>query len=516
MEAAQAPLSDDDPRSPRRAWVTAVVGLSAVVMTLDISIVNVALPSIAADFGSGLEAAQWVINAYVLAFASLLLTVGAVSDRLGRREIFIAGHVLFAASSLLCALAWNDAALIGGRAAQGVGAAMVFGTCLALLSDAHESDARGRTRAVGVFMACGAGAAALGPLVGGLLVEAGGWRWIFAINLPIGVFVVVASLALISSHHGEAVRTTGRVDVLSTVLITALFFGANLALLSGPDHGWTSVRVVVPAVVAVAAGTAALVRQRSLGDSAMVDLALFRIPTFSAVIFISFAIRVFSFGIFPFLIFWLSGAEGFSPVQTGAMLLFLAIPMILAAGPSIPLAKATSLSATLSLSMLLITVGLGWAALSCGPDASWTSLIGPLIVIGVGSGLSMPHIMDIAMAVTPSRLHGTATGLANTAFPLGTATGIAVFGALIHARVDAAPGVPVQARPAVYIAEFDRLVPGPMVDAAKSAYAGGLTLMFGTAAVVALVSAAVCAWGIRARDFREDPADRPANENDGQ
>ncbi|NLE80308.1 MAG: MFS transporter [Rhodococcus sp.] len=478
-----------------------MVGLSAVVMTLDISIVNVALPDIAADFGAGLEQTQWIINAYVLAFAALLLTVGSASDRLGKRRMFLAGHLVFAASSLLCALAQTDAVLIGGRAAQGIGAALVFGTCLALLSEVYTDDSAGRTRAVGVFMACGAGAAALGPLVGGVLVELGGWRWIFAINLPIGVFVIAAILTTMSLT--ERTNTESRIDWISTVLITALFFGANFALLSGPDHGWTSMLVLTSATLTVAAGVAAFWRQRTLGDDAMVDLSLFRIPTFSAVIFISFAVRVFSFGIFPFLIFWLSGADGFSPVQTGAVLLFLAIPMIVAAGPSLALARAVSLSATLTLSMSTIAAGLAWAAVITAPNMTWTSLIGPLVLIGIGSGLSMPHIMDIAMAVAPARLAGTATGLANTAFPLGTAAGIAVFGALIHGRVDAVDTLPEPARPLAYVADFDRLtlLGQPAVEAARSAYASGLTTVFAVAAAVALAAALVSLTAVRTKDF---------------
>ncbi|MBM7367313.1 MFS transporter [Gordonia hydrophobica] len=491
-----------DPRSGERRWVTALVGLSAVVMTLDISIVNVALPDIAADFGSGLEAAQWIINAYVLAFAALLLTVGAASDRLGRRRIFLVGHVIFAVGSLLCALAPTDAILIGGRGVQGIGAALVFGTCLALLSDAYGDDSAGRVRAVGVFMACGAGAVALGPLVGGLLVELGGWRWIFAINLPIGVGVIIATLA--TMNLADKTVGSSRVDPVSTVLITTLFFAANFALLSGPDHGWTSPRVLLCAVVTVIVGVAAFWRQRALGDDAMVDLSLFRIPTFSAVIFISFAIRVFSFGVFPFLIFWFSGANGLSPVQTGAVLLFLAIPMIIAAGPSVALARVVSLARVLALSMSTVAAGLIWAAVVAGPDASWTALIGPLVLIGIGSGLSMPHIMDIAMAVAPARLAGTATGVANTAFPLGTAAGIAVFGALIHGRVDAASALPEPARPLAYVAEFDRLAPlgESAVDAARSAYGSGLTTMFIVAAAVAAVAAVVALTSVRTNDFR--------------
>lgn len=492
---------DRGSRSSERRRITAVVGLSAVVMTLDISIVNIALPDIAADFGSGLQAAQWIINAYVLAFAALLLTVGATSDRLGRRRMFLVGHATFVVGSLLCALAPTDSMLIGGRVVQGIGAALVFGTCLALLSDVYADDSVGRTRAVGVFMACGAGAAALGPLVGGLLVELGGWRWIFAINLPIGVVIIAATLMTMSLSE----TTTGenRVDMASTVLFTALFFGANLALLSGPDHGWVSPLVLISAATAAIAAAAALWRQRALGEDALVDLALFRIPTFSAVIFISFAVRVFSFGVFPFLIFWFSGADGLGPVQTGAVLLFLAIPMIVAAGPSLALARVTSLSVTLTLSMATIAVGLAWAAIASEAASPWTSLIGPLILIGIGSGLSMPHIMDIAMAVAPTRLAGTATGVANTAFPLGTATGIAVFGALIHSRVDAASALPESARPAAYVAEFDRLAPlgSTTVDAARSAYAAGLTTMFAVAAAVAVAAGIVALTTVRAKDF---------------
>ena len=207
-------------------WLTAVVALSAALMTLDMTVVTIALPDITREFSAGLEDAQWIVNAYVLVFAALLLGVGALSDRMPRHRLFMLGHLIFAASSLLCALSGSSGTLIAGRVCQAVGATLVFGTCMPLIADTHEGDDAARSRAVGAFMAAGAAAAALGPLVGGLLVGGGGWRWIFAVNVPVSLIAVVV-MGIVAPNKTTAPRqSTGR-DWVSTALVAVGLFGAT-------------------------------------------------------------------------------------------------------------------------------------------------------------------------------------------------------------------------------------------------------------------------------------------------
>ena len=163
-------------------WLNFAIALSSALMTLDMTVVTIALPQISHSFSSGLGEAQWVVNGYVLVFAALLLGVGALSDHLPRHRLFMGGHVVFGLASLVCALAPSIDVLIVGRVIQALGATVVFATCMPLIADCFEGDEAGRSRAVGIYMAAGAVAAALGPLVGGLLVSNGGWRWMFAIN----------------------------------------------------------------------------------------------------------------------------------------------------------------------------------------------------------------------------------------------------------------------------------------------------------------------------------------------
>lgn len=483
-------------------WLTAVVALSAALMTLDMTVVTIALPNITREFSTGLEDAQWIVNAYVLVFAALLLGVGALSDHMPRHRLFILGHLIFGASSLLCALSGSAGILIVGRVCQAIGATLVFGTCMPLIADAHEGNDAARSRAVGAFMAAGAAAAALGPLLGGFLVNGGGWRWIFAVNIPVSIIAIIVMALVAPGTAGARRKTTGR-DWVSTALVALGLFGANYALIAAPNEGWSAANVLAAGVASVLFLVAFAVIQLRAGEDALLDLRLFAVPSFSAAIILSFTGRLVTFGLLTYLIFWLSGVQGLSPIGVGLVLLALALPMVIIAAPSSALEKTGRVNIVTGVAMLITALGLLWAALTLGPDTTWRSVIGPLLVMGIGAGLAMPHMMNIAIGVVPASRAGAATGAANSAFPLGTAAGVAMFGAILTSRIDALAWVPASVREAATAGQIDLLrgaLPEPGVQEITEAFMAGLDAILVTGAAVSVVCGLICFFSIRQKD----------------
>lgn len=480
-------------------WLNFTIALSAALMTLDMTVVTIALPEINASFSSGLSKAQWVVNSYVLVFAALLLGVGALSDRIPRRPLFLIGHVVFGLASLLCAVATSVDMLILGRIIQALGATFVFATCMPLIADHFEGDDAGRSRAVGIYMAAGAAAAALGPLVGGIIISNGGWRWMFAINPPLCLLAIAIMFFLVRSSQ-ETTRASGHIDWISTAIIAIALFAMNYALISGPDDGWTTPLVLGAIVVAAALLGVFIVLQIRHGNEALLDLSLFKSSTFTAAITLSFTARLTSYGMMPYLVFWLAGYQELSPIAVGLVLLAMALPIVVVAGPSSALQRTGKVNVVTGVAMLLVTIGLIWLGLAVSPDASWEPVIGPLIVIGVGTGLAMPHMMNIALSVVPASRSGSATGVVNTAFPLGTATGVAFFGSVLSSHIDALKQVPESIREAGATGQLNALRiqgPGEVVSLVTEAFTDGLSTIMFIAALCSALCAAFCWWAIR-------------------
>ncbi|MFI6688541.1 MFS transporter [Streptomyces sp. NPDC050485] len=493
-----------------------MTALAAMLMTLDITMLNVALPQIGTDLHATLDGLQWVVNAYTLVFAALLLTAGALSDRLGRRQIFLIGVIVFTLASATCALAPNVELLIAARAVQGIGGAMVMGTSLALIAGAFEGAPAGqRERAVALFTAGGAAAAAMGPVIGGVVVDSLNWRLLFAVNVPLGLLIIYGTVRRVPESAG--VRDA-RLDLVGPVLAVLALFSLNYGLVTGADKGWSRPDVLVALVAGAVLAVVFVVVQWRLGERAMLDLRLFAIPSFSGAMLLSFAARIVSFGMFPFVILWLGGILGFSPLKVGLVLFVQSAALMVGAPMSGVLAKVMPLSAVMAIGMGLCGVGM-FTAVGIGPHDGWTAIVPMLILIGVGGGLAMPQLLGVAVAVVPASRAGTASGAVNSFFPLGTSVSVAAFGAVLAARVDStmsddalnAAGVPAGSagplRALVNTGQFDaagRLVPKsvaePVLELARAGYTGALSTIFLVGGIAGVLSGLASLVLIRAKD----------------
>ncbi|MER7273836.1 DHA2 family efflux MFS transporter permease subunit [Dactylosporangium sp. NPDC000244] len=406
----------------RSTLAAAVLGF--FVITLDATIVNVALPSIRAGLGGGITGLQWVVDGYTLMFAALLLSAGALSDRVGAKRGFGAGLLLFGAASVLCGIAPSLTVLVAARFLQGVGAAVVMPASMALVRHAYAEPAA-PGRAVAVWAMGGAVAAAAGPVLGGLLSLAS-WRLIFWVNVP----VVALTLALLarsprSPYHRVPFDWTGQ--VLAIAAMGALTFGAIDA---GP-HGLTSPRVLAALTVAVLAGVAFVLVQARTAHP-MVPLGLFRSATVNVAVAIGFAFMVGFYGL-PFLFsLYFQTERGLSPLAAGAaflpMMLLSAVltpftaRIVERVGPRVPVVTG------------LVLLAAGSAALALLPASAPIWLVALLLVpIGLTGPLIMPPTTAVLLESVPARRTGVASGVFNTSRQVGGALAVAVFGALVSA-----------------------------------------------------------------------------------
>ncbi|MFG2981834.1 MFS transporter [Streptomyces sp. NPDC048258] len=478
-------------RTPR--WTFALVSAGGVVMTLDVTVVNVALSDIARDLDAGLGRVQWTVSAYSLAFGALLLTAGALSDRVGRRTVFASGMALFTLASAGCGLAPDAGSLIAARAAQGLGGALVFAPTLALLAAAYEGVRR--QRAIAAFAAIASAAGALGPVVGGLFVQTLGWRWIFLVNVPIGILVVAGALARMpeSAAPGETRR---RLDPLGAALGVGMLLALHYPLVTGPEAGWTAPRVLGSAALGVVLAGALVASQR--GGDGLIDMALLRIRAFSGAALLGFLARMSSLGVLAFTTLWLQSAHAFSALEVGLYLLPLTGSLLVTGLFVARLQKAFAPDRLVAAGFALQGLGLLALAAAAGAGAGPAATTGGLVLLGAGGAVIFPPLMGVAVGAVPAERAGMASGLTNACYPLGTAAGVAVFGALFSARLEAGLGSGpgsgpeglVPPRAAVETGRFELLEPA-LRPLARSAFSGAFT-------AVCLASALVCLFGVLA------------------
>ena len=392
--------------SPAGRWVLTVAVLGSGIAFLDGTVVNVALPDIGEDLGASTSDLQWILNGYLLTLASLILLGGSLGDRLGRRRIFVFGVGLFTAASLLCAIAPNAEMLIVARLLQGIGGALLTPGSLAMIEASFRPG--DRARAIGAWSGLGGVAAALGPLLGGYLVDAVSWRAIFLINLPLGIFVMV-----MAPRHVPETRdptATGRLDVLGAVLVGLGLAGTTYALIEGPNG--VGPLILAAGIGGVAALVAFLVVERRSANP-MMPLDIFASRQFSAANLVTFVVYAALGGVFFLLVAFLQISLGYSPIAAGAASLPVTVLMLLFSARSGALAQRIGARIPLTVGPLVIAVGLLMMTRIDPGDSYVTSVLPAVIVFGVGLTLVVSPVTATVLAAADSRHSGIASGINN-------------------------------------------------------------------------------------------------------
>lgn len=485
---------------PHRWWTLGAVCVATFMLLLDVTIVNVALPDIQRDLGSSFEDLQWVVDAYALTLAAFLLTAGSLADRLGRRRVFVAGLAVFSVASLLCGLSQSPTALNLARALQGVGGAAMFATSLALLAAAFSGRERGT--ALGIWGATTGASVAVGPLVGGVLVEHVSWQSIFYVNLPIGLAAIAVTLRMVRETKDPH---PAPVDVVGLVTFSAALFALIFALVRGNGEGWGSPLIVGLLVAAVALLVVFVAVEHRL-EHPMFDLTLFRKPTFVGVSVAAFALSASMFAMFLYLTLFMQNILGYGPLDAGLRFLPTTILSFFAAAVSGNLTERVPVRYLLAIG--LGCVGIGLILMSgLDKDSGWTALLPGFLLGGLGVGLTNPAIASTAVGVVEPRRAGMASGVNSTFRQVGIATGIAGLGAIFqgtitHRILDALHQADAPLPPSAVLAQGNaQAVPRPVHDAFLTGWTGALNEILIVAAVVALAGAVASLALVRSKDL---------------
>jgi EmrB/QacA subfamily drug resistance transporter len=464
-------------------WTLVAVAVGVFMLLLDITIVNVALPDIQRQFHASLGDLQWVIDAYALSLAALLLTAGSVADLLGRRLVFASGIAIFNAGSLLCGVAGDATFLALARAGQGIGGAMMFATSLALLAEAFRGEDRGI--AFGVIGAITGVAVAVGPVLGGAITSGLSWRWIFFVNIPIGLVAIALTLRVVQESRDP---DAGMPDWLGFLTFSAGLAALVYGLIESNSHAWGSGRVVGALITsALLIGLFAIVELRQ--SQPMFDLALLRNRTFIGGLGAAFAVSASIFAVLTFVVLYFQNVLHDTAIGTGIRLLALTGAIFLTAGIAGRLTSKVPARLLIGPGFVLVGVGL-LLMRGISSTSDWTHLLPGLIVAGAGAGLiSTPLASTAVGVVTPNRA-GMASGISATFRQIGIAAGVAALGSVFASRIRdgvahaaAAPGA--YNRHAAYV----------------NAFVNGLNDILLIAAVVAFCGSIVALALIRQEDF---------------
>ncbi|TMR10694.1 DHA2 family efflux MFS transporter permease subunit [Nonomuraea turkmeniaca] len=408
-----------------------VVGLAGFLTTLDNTVVTVALPSIQHDLGASLSALEWVATGYLLTFAGLMPAGGRLADVYGHRKVLLAGLAAFAAASLWAGLATTIHLLVAARLAQGAGAAMILPATLAVLAGRDE---RQRSMGVAVWMASGAAALALGPVVGGYLSQHAHWSWVFLVNVPMGVAVIVLAAVAVPAPGGTVRRALDVPGVAASVVFLA---SGTFALIHGGEHGWDSPAVVTALLVCAGSGAVFAVVERRAADP-MVDLRLFTVGAFSGGVVAQVLWGLGVNGVFFYTAIFLQGVLGFTPTGSGLAFVPLALLVVLVT-PMVPaVERRLGAGRTVALGLTLVAGGMAVAATLEAGDG-WERLLPAVCAIGVGSALTMPLGSAVLGAVPESRA-GVAGGVFSVSREISGLFGIAGVGVIVHAAGSFAAG----------------------------------------------------------------------------
>ena len=499
----------------RKWWTLFAVSVATFMLLLDITVVNTALPAIQHDLDASFTDLQWVIDAYTLSLAALVLTAGVLADRLGRRRVFAAGLFIFTGASLLAGFAGDPTFLNITRAVQGIGGAIMFAVSLALVAQ-EFAPGRDRGVAMGVYGATIGVAVATGPLVGGALTDALGWESIFFLNVPIGVAAIVITYTKLRETRDP---NASRIDWAGLVTFSSALLLLVLGLLRGNDEGWGSTLIV--SLFAASGVLLALFLAIELRVSQpMLPLHLFRKPAFTGVQLAAAGISASMFALFLYLTFYLQGFLGDSPLEAGLRYLPLTMTTFFVSAATGALISKVQARFLLAGGLVLVGVALLMMG-GIGTDDEWTTLLPGFIVAGIGIGLVNPVIADVAVSVVPKEQSGMASGINDTFRQVGIAIGIAAWGAIFLGRgadkveqvLAGTPGAtgdrPRQLVEAISSGNLDTAVANvpagqraAVADAAREGFLSGMNEILMLGGLLALAGAVAALWLVRERDIQ--------------
>ena len=408
--------------NPHRWRILAVVATAFFMTILDVSIVNVALPSIGRDLDFARGDLQWVITAYAITFGGFLLLGGRAADLLGRRRVFIVGVALFTIASLVCGLAQSEGMLIASRAVQGLGGAIISPAALSIVMTSFEEGAD-RNKALGVWGALGGSGAAVGVLAGGVLTEYLSWRWIFFVNVPVGVVVLLLTPRIVPESRREG---SGRqYDALGAVLVSAGLALLVYAISEAPNVGWGTARTILLLILSIALLIGFLVNERRAKDPLM-PFHIFRVRTVAGANAVGALLGAVIFANFFVLTLYVQGVLGFSPIKTGLTFLATAGTAVLAAGVAQALTTRFGAKPIIIIGLTLLTAAMVWYSQIPEHGSYVSDLLPGYLMVGVGIAFAFVPVSLAALAGVADREAGLASGLINTSQQIGGAIGTAV------------------------------------------------------------------------------------------
>jgi EmrB/QacA subfamily drug resistance transporter len=408
-------------------WYTLAISVLALFMAvLDNLVVNVALPTISEDFSPSPSQLQWIVSAYVLIFASTQITAGGLGDRFGRKKFFIAGVVLFTATSAMAAFVQSTEWLIIARAAQGIGAAFIMPLSLSLISAAFPPEERGK--ALGIWSAVSMSGLALGPIIGGFIVEYWTWHWIFLINVPIGILTILAAQAVLRESRDDSGQTT--TDIPGTVVVTAAIASLTWGLSEAGERGWGDGLVVGSLVAALALfGLFVAVEQRAANP--MVPLRFFKSPTFTGGNLVALMIAFLISGIAFSMTLYYQNVHGYSAIQTGLTMLPLVVTMMVIAMLSGSLVNRFGGRATIALGMIISGSSM-FLFMRSGVEATYVDILPAMIALGLGNGLIFAPMTTAVLNSVETGKSGVASAINGAIRETGFAFGVALLGTIMN------------------------------------------------------------------------------------
>jgi EmrB/QacA subfamily drug resistance transporter len=481
----------------KRGWTLAIVSLGLFMVVLDNLVVNVALPSIHRDLGASIQSLEWTVNAYVLSYAVLLLTGAALGDRFGRKRMFIAGLALFTASSAAAAVAPTTGLLIVARACQGVGAAITTPLTLTLLAEAFPPERRGI--AIGVWSGISGVAVALGPLVGGAVIQAADWHWIFWINVPIGVVLVTLAARKLSESHGAA----RSLDLVGLGLGSAGLFGVVFGLVQSQSAGWSSPQVML-GLIAGAALVVGFVLYELRAAEPLLPMEFFASRSFTVTNVVSLAMYFGMFGSIFFLSQFMQNVLHNTPLQAGLKLLVWTGASMLVSPLAGYFSERVGSRLFMVVGLSLQALALSWLSLLASTSTSFTSMIAPMAMAGAGMALVFAPAANAILASVRTEQAGQASGATNAIRELGGVLGIAVLATVFTSHGG-------YGSPRAFV---DGMVPAMWVGAAVLAVGAAVAAVLPFKSGAATSSAELVASAtVREPPQRRRPSARPASQH---